>query len=205
MSTSIGPHLCRGERGDRIAYPTLERTYVAFGCPPNTDDMCEKRTCAYQVHPRARGGRERRRSSTAGARVGRQCSTDRAVPEPLSPPRSRSRSADAASAITKPSRRRSERSASGGSIGEDLLGWLFRRHSEVFETGHPVRSCRNRARGRGSAPEEPRQVEACVFADLSGYTMLTASLGTRWRRRCPQARRVGQHGSAPWCRREDAG
>jgi adenylate cyclase len=64
-----------------------------------------------------------------------------------------------------------------GRSGEDLLGWLFRRHSEVFETEHQFDHVETALEDAGVHRREPRQVEGCVFADLSGYTRLTEESG----------------------------
>jgi adenylate cyclase len=64
-----------------------------------------------------------------------------------------------------------------GRSGEDLLGWLYRRHSEVFETEHLFDHVETALEDAGVHRKEPRQVEGCVFADLSGYTKLTEESG----------------------------
>jgi adenylate cyclase len=64
-----------------------------------------------------------------------------------------------------------------GRSGEALLGWLFRRHSEVFMTEHQfehVETALEQARVRRRSP---RSAEAAVFADLTGYTQLTEETG----------------------------
>src|SRR5215213_4868593 len=72
-----------------------------------------------------------------------------------------------------------EVSVRSGRSGEDLLGWLFRRHSEVFETEHLFEHVETALDDAGVHRKEPRQVEACAFADLSGYTRLTEEAGDR--------------------------
>ncbi len=64
-----------------------------------------------------------------------------------------------------------------GRSGEDLLGWLYRRHSEVFETEHLFDHVETALEDAGVHRKQPRQVEGCVFADLSGYTRLTEESG----------------------------
>ena len=64
-----------------------------------------------------------------------------------------------------------------GRSGEDLLGWLYRRHSEVFETEHLFDHVETALEDAGVHRKEPRHVEGCVFADLSGYTRLTEESG----------------------------
>jgi adenylate cyclase len=70
-----------------------------------------------------------------------------------------------------------EVSVRSGRSGEDLLGWLYRRHSEAFETEHLVDHVETALEDAGVHRREPRQVEACAFADLSGYTKLTEEAG----------------------------
>jgi len=64
-----------------------------------------------------------------------------------------------------------------GRYGEDLLGWLFRRHSEVFEVEHYVDHVETALEDAGVHRKELREVEGCVFADLSGYTTMTEESG----------------------------
>ena len=64
-----------------------------------------------------------------------------------------------------------------GRSGEDLLGWLYRRHSEAFQTEHLFDHVETALEDAGVHRREPRKVEACVFADLSGYTKLTEESG----------------------------
>ena len=71
----------------------------------------------------------------------------------------------------------SEVSVRSGRSGEDLLGWLYRRHAEAFETEHLFEHIETALEDAGVHRREPRQVEACVFADLSGYTRLTEEAG----------------------------
>jgi len=71
----------------------------------------------------------------------------------------------------------SEVGVRSGRSGEDLLGWLYRRHSEAFETEHLFDHVETALEEAGVHRREPRQVEACAFADLSGYTRLTEEAG----------------------------
>jgi adenylate cyclase len=64
-----------------------------------------------------------------------------------------------------------------GRLGEDLLSWLFRRHSDVFLTEHEFEHVETALELAGVRPRPPRHVEACAFADLSGYTRLTEESG----------------------------
>jgi len=66
-----------------------------------------------------------------------------------------------------------------GHSGEEMLGWLYRRHAEVFLTEHlfdHVEAALEEAGVRHRAPDEP---EAAVFADLTGYTRFTEEAGDR--------------------------
>lgn len=64
-----------------------------------------------------------------------------------------------------------------GRSGEDLLGWLFRRHSEIHTTQHQFEHVETALELAGVRRRPPRQVETAVFADLSGYTQLTEESG----------------------------
>ena len=64
-----------------------------------------------------------------------------------------------------------------GRSGEDLLAWLFRRHSEVFLTEHQFDHVEAALEDAGVRPRSPRGFEAAAFADLSGYTQLTEESG----------------------------
>ncbi|HJQ77117.1 MAG TPA: adenylate/guanylate cyclase domain-containing protein [Acidimicrobiia bacterium] len=64
-----------------------------------------------------------------------------------------------------------------GRSGEDLLGWLFRRHSETFQTEHQFGHVETALELAGVRRRTPRGVETAVFADLSGYTELTEEAG----------------------------
>src|SRR3954447_2399553 len=64
-----------------------------------------------------------------------------------------------------------------GRSGEDLLGWLYRRHSEVFDTEHLLEHVETALEDAGVHRRAPRGAEACAFADLSGYTRLTEEAG----------------------------
>jgi len=64
-----------------------------------------------------------------------------------------------------------------GRSGEDLLGWLFRRHSEVFMTEHHFAHVETALEDAGVRRRAPRASEAVAFADLSGYTRLTEESG----------------------------
>jgi adenylate cyclase len=64
-----------------------------------------------------------------------------------------------------------------GHSGEEMLSWLFRRHSEAFITEHQVEHVETALEEAGVRVKAPRGVEAATFADLSGYTRLTEEAG----------------------------
>jgi adenylate cyclase len=64
-----------------------------------------------------------------------------------------------------------------GRSGEDLLAWLFRRHSEVFMMEHQFEHVETALEDAGIRPRSPRGLEAAAFADLTGYTRLTEEAG----------------------------
>jgi adenylate cyclase len=64
-----------------------------------------------------------------------------------------------------------------GQNGEQMLGWLFRRHSEVFFREHEFEHVEAALEEAGIRQRAARGVEAAVFADLSGYTRLTEEAG----------------------------
>jgi adenylate cyclase len=64
-----------------------------------------------------------------------------------------------------------------GRSGEDLLSWLFRRHSEAFSTEHQFGHVETALEQAGVRPRPPHQVETAVFADLTGFTELTEDSG----------------------------
>ena len=64
-----------------------------------------------------------------------------------------------------------------GRSGEDLLGWLFRRHAEGFLNEHQFEHVETALELAGVRRRSPRQVETAVFADLTGFTELTEEKG----------------------------
>ena len=64
-----------------------------------------------------------------------------------------------------------------GQSGEDLLGWLFRRHSEVFQAAHQLEHVETALDDANVRPRPAPTLEAAVFADLSGFTHLTEIAG----------------------------
>ena len=64
-----------------------------------------------------------------------------------------------------------------GRSGEDLLGWLFRRHGEIASVEHQFDHVEVALEEAGVRRRPPRGLEAVVFADLSGFTRLTEESG----------------------------
>jgi adenylate cyclase len=64
-----------------------------------------------------------------------------------------------------------------GQSTEQMVGWLFRRHSEAFLAEHQFEHVETALEQAGIRPRVPRGVEAAAFADLTGYTTLTEEAG----------------------------
>jgi adenylate cyclase len=64
-----------------------------------------------------------------------------------------------------------------GRSGEDLLAWLFRRHSETFMREHHFEHAEVALEDAGVYQRSARRPGAAAFADLSGYTRLTEEAG----------------------------
>jgi adenylate cyclase len=64
-----------------------------------------------------------------------------------------------------------------GHSGEQMLGWLLRRHAEVFLTEHQFEHVEAALDEAGVRVRPPRGDEAAAFADLTGYTRLTEEAG----------------------------
>jgi adenylate cyclase len=64
-----------------------------------------------------------------------------------------------------------------GRSGEDLLGWLYRRHSETFLTEHQFSHVETALERAGVRARPTPSVEAAAFADLTGYTSLAEEAG----------------------------
>jgi adenylate cyclase len=64
-----------------------------------------------------------------------------------------------------------------GRSGEDLLAWLFRRHSETFMREHHFEHAELALEDAGVYQRSERRPGAAAFADLSGYTRLTEEAG----------------------------
>jgi adenylate cyclase len=164
-----------------IPYPTLERIYVAFGLPRPTPEeyVREEDLRLIRFIPVLFGAGVSEGEVLRLARVWGD--NARRIAQ--------FQSHYLHNSIEEPFRRRGLRDneafeaalrdvgVRAGRSGEDLLGWLFRRHSEVFETGHLFDHVETALEDAGVHRREPRQVEACVFADLSGYTTLTEESG----------------------------
>jgi adenylate cyclase len=60
---------------------------------------------------------------------------------------------------------------------ERLEGWLYQRHFEAYSTRHRLDHVEAALEKAGLRRAHPPHPEACVFADLSGYTRLTDELG----------------------------
>jgi adenylate cyclase len=64
-----------------------------------------------------------------------------------------------------------------GRSGEDLLGWLYRRHQETFSTEHQFAHVETALELAGVRARPTPGVEAAAFADLTGYTSLSEEAG----------------------------
>lgn len=64
-----------------------------------------------------------------------------------------------------------------GRSGEDMLGWLFRRHSETFMREHHYEHAEVALESAGVYERRERHPGAAAFADLTGYTRLTEEAG----------------------------
>jgi adenylate cyclase len=64
-----------------------------------------------------------------------------------------------------------------GHMGEQTIGWLFRRHAEAFLAEHQYEHVEAALEEAGIRQRPPRGTEAAAFADLSGYTRLTEEAG----------------------------
>jgi adenylate cyclase len=64
-----------------------------------------------------------------------------------------------------------------GRSGEDLLTWLYRRHSEAFLLEHTIEHAEVALENAGVHRRRDPHPGAAAFADLSGYTRLTEELG----------------------------
>jgi adenylate cyclase len=164
-----------------IPFPLLERIYVAFGLPrPAPDEYVrEEDLRLLKIFPVLFGAgvsegeilRLARVWGDSARRVAQFQShyLHHSIEEPF-----RRRGLRDNAAFEAALREVSVRS---GRSGEDLLGWLYRRHSEAFQSEHLFDHVETALEDAGVHRREPRQVEACAFADLSGYTRLTEEAG----------------------------
>jgi class 3 adenylate cyclase len=60
---------------------------------------------------------------------------------------------------------------------ERLVGWVYRRHFETYAIEHRLDHIETALDSAGLHRQPASHPEACVFADLSGYTTLTEQLG----------------------------
>jgi adenylate cyclase len=58
-----------------------------------------------------------------------------------------------------------------------LVGWLYKRHFESYQIEHRLGHIETALESAGLYRKPAPHPEACAFADLSGYTMLTEELG----------------------------
>lgn len=167
--------------GIGVAFETLERIYVAFGLPrPGpAEPVREEDLEIIRVLPVLFGAGVAERDVLRLARVwgdsARRAAQylahyfHAAVEEPFRVRGLRDNAAYEAALR--------EVGVRAGRSGEDLFGWLFRRHSEVFMTEHQFAHVETALEDAGVRPRTHRALEAAVFADLSGYTRLTEELG----------------------------
>jgi adenylate cyclase len=64
-----------------------------------------------------------------------------------------------------------------GRSGEEMLAWLYRRHSETYMTQHQFDHAETALEEAGVHERSAPQPGAAAFADLSGYTRLTEEAG----------------------------
>jgi adenylate cyclase len=171
------------EFGDEvgIAYETLERLYVAFGLPrPGRDERVREEDIRYLkaipvlVAAGVDGGDILRLARVWGdsARKVAQFQSHymhSSIEEPF-----RTQGLTDNAALEAAIRQVGVRS---GRSGEDLLGWLYRRHSEKFELEHMFEHLETALENAGVHRRQERRPQASVFADLTGYTRLTEEAG----------------------------
>jgi adenylate cyclase len=64
-----------------------------------------------------------------------------------------------------------------GRSGEEMLAWLYRRHSETYLTQHQLDHAETALEQAGVHERTAAHPGAAAFADLSGYTRLTEEAG----------------------------
>jgi adenylate cyclase len=164
-----------------IPYPLLERLYVAFGLPrPARDELVREEdlrfikavpilfTAGVDEGDILRLARVWGESARKVAQF-QMHYLHRAIEEPFR--RQGLRDNDALEAALR------EVSVRVGRSGEDLLGWLFRRHAEKFELEHTFDHLETALEDAGVHRRREGRPKASVFADLTGYTRLTEESG----------------------------
>jgi adenylate cyclase len=164
-----------------VPFPTLERIFVAFGLPrPAADELVREedhqliRSIPVLFGAGVSEGEILRMARVWGdsaRKVGQFQShyLHHSIEEPFR--RRGLRDNEAFEAALR------EVAVRSGRSGEDLLGWLYRRHAEVFQTEHMFDHIETALEQAGVHTRAPRRVEGCAFADLTGYTKLTEESG----------------------------
>jgi adenylate cyclase len=164
-----------------VAFPSLERIFVAFGLPrPMADELVREedyqliRSIPVLFGAGVSEGEILRMARVWGdsARKVSQFQSHylhHSIEEPFR--RKGLRDNEAFEAALR------EVAVRSGRSGEDLLGWLYRRHAEEFQTEHMFEHIETALEQAGVHAKAPRRVEGCVFADLTGYTRLTEESG----------------------------
>lgn len=164
-----------------IPYPTLERLYVAFGLSRpepgervREEDLKFLKTIPVLVTAGVDEGDILRLARVWGdsARKVAQFQSQylhRSIEEPF-----RRQGLGDNAALEAAIRQVAVRS---GRSGEDLLGWLYRRHSEKFDLEHMFEHLETALENAGVHRRQERRPQGSVFADLTGYTRLTEEAG----------------------------
>ena len=164
-----------------IPFPTLERIYVSFGLPHPTSDerVREDDLRLLEMIPVLFGAgvsegdvlRMARVWGDSARRVAQFQSHyfHHSIEEPFR--RQGLRDNEALEAAIR------EVGVRSGRSGEDLLAWLFRRHSEAFQNEHQFEHVETALDEAGVRPKDLPRAAGCAFADLSGYTRLTEESG----------------------------
>ena len=63
------------------------------------------------------------------------------------------------------------------SLAPEILDWLLGRHLEQTLYARSIESAEAQLRARGLLPSPPSELPAIVFADLTGFTHLTQTVG----------------------------
>jgi adenylate cyclase len=164
-----------------IPYATLERLYVAFGLPrPTADELVREEDARFlKAVPILMSAGIDEGDILRLARVWGDSARKvaqfmnhyqhHAIEEPF-----RRKGLSDNAALEAAIREVGVRS---GRSGEDLLGWLYRRHSEKFEQEHMFEHLETALENAGVHRKAERRPQASVFADLTGYTRLTEEAG----------------------------